>query len=150
MEKTLIEQIQQGQVELEDLNHADWEALCDRCGLCCLHKIQDEDTDEFLYANVACQLLDVECGNCKDYPNRRDTVPECVQLGPKEIREFVWIPQDCAYRRVMEHRPLASWHPLISGRDDSVEAAGQSVVNLRPYEEHEVEDITDYIMEDFK
>ena len=31
---------------LKALNDAEWEALCDGCGLCCLHKLQDDETDE--------------------------------------------------------------------------------------------------------
>jgi len=35
---------------LKDYTREEWEAVCNRCGKCCLVKIQDDETDEiFLY-----------------------------------------------------------------------------------------------------
>ena len=44
---------------LETLDRAQWEALCDGCGKCCLHKLEDEDTGAIYTTNVACKLLDL-------------------------------------------------------------------------------------------
>ena len=31
---------------IESLDRAQWEALCDGCGKCCIHKLEDEETGE--------------------------------------------------------------------------------------------------------
>ena len=71
---------------LEDLNRTEWEALCDGCGKCCLHKVEDEDTGNIYPTNVACRLLDRRAGRCSDYRNRFAQVPDCIRLTPAQAR----------------------------------------------------------------
>lgn len=112
---------------LEALDRAEWESLCDGCGKCCIHKLEDDETGELYPTNVACKLLDRHSGRCSDYRHRRAFVPECVRLTPKLLRELDWLPETCAYRLRAEGKPLYDWHPLISGDPESVHRAGQSV-----------------------
>lgn len=87
---------------LNQLTRSEWESLCDGCGQCCLHKLQDEDTDEIYWTSVACTLLNAETCQCRDYPNRKKTVPDCVFLTPEIVDEVDWLPVTCAYRLVAE------------------------------------------------
>lgn len=109
------------------MSRDEWESLCDRCGKCCVHKLEDEDTGELLPTNVACRLLDRRNGSCRDYRNRRAHVPECVRLTPERLPTLDWLPSTCAYVLLASGFPLPDWHPLITGDPESVHRAGQSV-----------------------
>jgi uncharacterized cysteine cluster protein YcgN (CxxCxxCC family) len=63
------------EMPLHRLSKAEWEALCDGCGQCCLHKVEDEDSGAIYPTNVACKLLDLRSGQCADYKNRRARCP---------------------------------------------------------------------------
>jgi len=112
---------------LEEMTEAEWESLCDGCGRCCLHRLEDEETLEVYTTCVSCRLLDTHSCRCSNYPERKKYVPDCIQLTPKDATGFAWLPATCAYRTLAEGRPLASWHPLVSGDPGSVHTAGISV-----------------------
>lgn len=114
-------------VPLERLDRAQWEALCDGCGKCCIHKLEDEDTGELLPTNVACRLLDRRSGQCSDYRHRHAYVPECIRLTPRKLRSMDWLPPSCAYVLRDAGLPLPEWHYLVSGDRESIHRAGQSV-----------------------
>lgn len=135
---------------LKDLTPAEWEALCDGCAKCCLIKLEDEDTGELAYTNVACRLLHLDTCRCGNYARRQDLVSGCTVLDRKNIASVSeWLPRSCAYRRINEGRGLADWHPLISGDPGSVHAAGVSLLG-RMYSEYDVdeEDWQDFVIEE--
>jgi uncharacterized cysteine cluster protein YcgN (CxxCxxCC family) len=92
-----------------------------------MHKLEDEDTGEVLYTNLACKLLDIESCRCTDYANRAKRVSDCLVLTPDSTEAFEWLPASCAYRLLAHGNELPEWHPLITGNPDSVHEAGISV-----------------------
>jgi uncharacterized protein len=131
---------------LEEMTREEWESLCDGCGQCCLHKLQDEDTDEILYTPVACKLLDTHTCRCMDYRRRHKRVSGCLQLNPGLVRKLTWLPPTCAYRLIAEGKDLEDWHPLVSGDPESVHRAGISVRG-RVISERDIDmdDLEDYV-----
>jgi uncharacterized cysteine cluster protein YcgN (CxxCxxCC family) len=112
---------------LDALNRQEWEKLCDGCGKCCLHKLEDSDTGEIHATEVACKLLDTHSARCTNYRGRRAFVPDCIRLTANNVARMTWLPKTCAYRLRAEGKPLFDWHPLISGDPESVHRAGMSV-----------------------
>lgn len=134
------------ELPLSELNRAEWEALCDGCALCCLHKIEDADTGEIVHTNVACKLLDPQTAACRNYRNRHTFVPDCLRLTVQIVEQARWLPASCAYRLRAEGKPLHAWHYLISGDRESVRKAGIGVqgrvvseVDAGPLEHHIVD-----------
>jgi uncharacterized cysteine cluster protein YcgN (CxxCxxCC family) len=136
------------QKSLEAMNAAEWESLCDGCGRCCLVKLEDEDTGQIHFTDVACKLFSAETCRCGDYAHRRRKVRDCIKLTPTTVRALTWLPPSCAYRLIAEGRDLAWWHPLVSGSADSVHEAGVSVLGRVKASETEVrlDDYPDYIV----
>ena len=113
---------------LEDFSRSEWESLCDGCGRCCLVKLEEEDTGEIFFTDVGCRLLDAKTARCADYGHRSRRVKDCIRLEPESARSLSWLPPTCAYRLVAEGKDLPDWHPLVSGRAESVVEAGVSVI----------------------
>jgi uncharacterized protein len=116
------------ELPLEALTREQWESLCDGCGQCCLHKVEDADTGEIFHTNVACKLLDLKTARCSDYRHRRAFVPDCLRLTVRNAGSFDWLPATCAYRLRADGEPLPEWHYLVSGDRDAVHRAGISIV----------------------
>jgi uncharacterized cysteine cluster protein YcgN (CxxCxxCC family) len=134
--------------ELSKMTDSQWEGLCDGCARCCLNKLEDWDTSEIYWTNVACELLDCETCRCKDYENRQVSMPDCIQLTQDNISEISWLPPTCAYRLVSEGQDLPDWHPLITGRPESVHEAGVSVRGrVVPENNMKPEELEDHIVE---
>jgi len=112
---------------LEEMTQHERELLCDGCGRCCVIKLEDEETGEAFYTNVACRLLNTHTCRCMAYPDRKQLVTNCLVLTPQKVRELTWLPSTCAYRLLAEGRDLMWWHPLVSGDPETVHQAGISV-----------------------
>ena len=101
---------------LAALDPQQWEALCDGCAKCCLHKLEDEDSGEVFYTKVRCRHLQEASCRCSDYPNRQVLVPHCIDLSGVEVEQLTWLPSTCAYRLRAQGEPLPAWHPLARCR----------------------------------
>jgi hypothetical protein len=112
---------------LKEMTKIEWEALCDNCGLCCLHSVQDGKTGKIMLLAVACRFLDISTCNCLVYSDRFKIKPDCERLSPDKIRRIIRLPYTCAYRTLVEGRELEWWHPLVSGDPNTVSEAGISV-----------------------
>lgn len=128
---------------LETLDRAQWEALCDGCGKCCLLKAEDEDDGQVYMTNIACKLLDVQSARCSDYRRRRYYVPDCVRLTRSKLDQFAWLPDSCAYKMRARDLPLPEWHYLVSGDRETIHETGNSIrskviteVEAGPIEQH--------------
>lgn len=112
---------------LSKMSRAEWESLCDGCAKCCLQKLEDEQTREIFYTNIACDLLEPETCRCTRYRERSVLVPTCVTLAPSHLEDPYWLPPTCAYRLLSEGKDLPDWHPLISGERASTLQSGHSI-----------------------
>jgi uncharacterized cysteine cluster protein YcgN (CxxCxxCC family) len=113
--------------KLTEMSTEEWESLCDNCGKCCLHKLEDEQTGKIVFTNVACKLLNLKTCRCSNYNKRTQLVPECLDLKQLDFTKYDWLPSTCAYRLLNDNQTLPTWHPLISGSPHSVKRAGISI-----------------------
>jgi uncharacterized protein len=132
--------------KLHEMTIEEWESLCDNCGKCCLHKLEDEDTGKIYFTSVVCNLIDLNTCRCTHYEDRCTLVPDCIDLKQHDFAEYTWLPSTCAYRLLSDGKPLETWHPLVSGDPNSVVEAG---VSIRSYamKERDIDDIEDHIIE---
>lgn len=130
---------------LSEMTTEEWESLCDHCGKCCLHKLEDEDSGEIAFTRVCCDLIDLDTCRCTRYSERCTLVPDCLDLKQHEFAEYRWLPDTCAYRLLTDGKPLPDWHPLVSGYADSVKDAGETITSYA-IKESQVEDMEDHII----
>lgn len=152
--KELIESKFWLDTSLSDMSKNQWEAICDGCAKCCLHKFIDDkhvdenndfaptdvlrDGEELLFTNIACHLLHTQQCSCTAYDKRSEKVPDCVSLTKDNLDDIFYMPTSCSYRRLHEGRGLASWHPLLNrGKKAKMHELGMSVRG-RTVNEHDI------------
>ncbi|ABK90257.1 YcgN family cysteine cluster protein [Francisella tularensis subsp. holarctica] len=136
------------QIDLKDMSSEQWESICDRCGLCCLNKLQDDETDEVYYTRVSCKLLDIGKCQCSMYQKRKQLVPECVNLTYKQLKNHAhkWLPNSCSYKLLFEGKDLPDWHHLNTGSTEEMHKQKKSAKHFA-ISEYEL-DVDEYL-EDF-
>ena len=129
--------------KLSELTDSEWEKICDRCGKCCLVKV---GVWRIRFTKIACPLLDICTGKCKDYKHRWNYVPECIKLTPQNLKKCKkWLPKTCAYLWLLKKHTLPPWHPLITGSQKSMDDFGLTVKD-RAIEYTEPQDYKDFIV----
>lgn len=132
--------------KLEDMSKQEWELLCDGCGKCCLNKLEIKGKIHF--TNTHCRFLNCENCLCRIYEHRFEKVSDCRDIDLAAVREKPrWLPKTCAYWLLDNGYGLPEWHPLRTGRADSVHRAGQSLKDRTLVNETEVEDYENYIVD---
>ncbi len=135
--------------KLSEMTLDEWESLCDGCGICCLYKLEDEESGEIYMTNVACRFLDPQSCVCTLYAERRSAMPTCIKLTPSKVENLKWLPETCAYRLIMQGKPLPKWHPLVSGDPQSIHKAGISVMGkIIPEADADLNHLEDYVIEE--
>ena len=128
------------------MSTSEWESLCDNCGKCCLHKLEDEDSGTVYYTSVVCNLIDLDSCRCTRYSERCTLVPDCLDLKQHDFSEYTWLPATCAYKLLANGEPLPEWHPLISGTPDSVKQAGVSISSYA-MKESDINELQEHIIQ---
>lgn len=86
------------ELSMENLEAAEWEKLCQRCGLCCFEKAID-GKGRIIETQVPCRHLDIHSRECRVYAQRQQIEFDCIKLTPEKISELKWLPVSCAYRQ---------------------------------------------------
>ena len=136
--------------KLNKMSRKEWEALCDGCGKCCMNKLEDSETGEVAFTQIACRIFDDSNCRCSHYDNRHQMVPNCISLTPTNLKEHqYWLPETCAYKLIFENKPLYDWHPLISGNEKTVYQAGVSMKeNTIPETDVSVQNWDQFVIEE--
>ncbi len=87
---------------LNKISSAEWEAICDNCGKCCMITLEDEDTGDMYHTNVLCKYYDIDNRRCKVYKKRCKLVPHCIKLTPDNVDKLPFMPKTCAYRKLFD------------------------------------------------
>ncbi len=133
---------------LNPLHQAEWDLLCDGCGICCLYKVRNPYDMKTQLTRVACRYLDLETCTCRVYEQRHNLMPTCIELTVENIEQLTWLPETCAYRRITEGKPLPWWHPLRSGKHDLVHKLGISAKeNATSEKDMDLNDLQKYIIQ---
>ncbi len=133
------------QKTLFEMTRAEWESVCDGCAKCCLTQLQDEQSEQLVFTNVACDLLNDNTCECTDYDNRSDRVPSCVTMDAGNVEQAAeFAPPTCAYRLLLLGEDLPEWHHLVSESRDTIHQQNKSVkgkvVFARNVDDESIED----------
>lgn len=129
------------------LTDDEWESLCDRCGKCCLEKLENFTTKDVFFTSIACDYLEIPKVKCKDYKNRFKLDVDCSAIKDFFPKKIHYLPKSCSYRLLFEGLDLPEWHPLITGDPFSTIKTNNSIKDIAITFSPELE-LEDYIIFD--
>ena len=134
---------------LAQMSAAEWESVCDGCAKCCLQQLEDEQTGQLVFTDVACDLLDDGNCRCSDYTHRSIRVASCMTLTTENVEQCAeFAPPSCAYRLLIEGQDLPAWHHLVSGSRETIHLTGNSVQGrVRFQRDTDPQKLEDYVVE---
>lgn len=113
-----------------EFSQNEWEMICSGCGLCCLEKLMDTDTNEIVLTRVACRYLNLCNLKCMIYEKRFIEKTDCMKIDLSFLKEYKdLLPEICSYRILYITGKLPSWHYLESGDRALVHELGLSALN---------------------
>ena len=71
---------------LNQMTPSEWESLCDGCGQCCVMQLENEETNQLFFTDVACYLFDQNSCRCTSYGDRQSHVPNCMVMN-RDVEE---------------------------------------------------------------
>jgi uncharacterized cysteine cluster protein YcgN (CxxCxxCC family) len=89
-----------------------WDAICDRCGLCCYQK-QIRRGAVITDWRSPCRFLDESTRLCTVYEDRFAACPDCRRMTLTHAFFTSWLPENCAYVRRYRRPILAVFRPLF-------------------------------------
>ena len=109
-----------------DFTADEWDAICLKCGKCCV--LKSFDSGMIGFSNRVCDGMDMKTARCTRYAKR--ICSDCAKVDLNLLRDQPeLLPETCAYRLLYEGKGLPNYHPLITGDENSVRKAKQSVLD---------------------
>ncbi|PID77779.1 MAG: hypothetical protein CSB21_03535 [Deltaproteobacteria bacterium] len=115
---------------MEAFSREEWEMICSGCGLCCLEKLIDEESNEIILTRVACKYLNLSDLRCMVYEKRLIKKKDCMKIDLSFLEKYKdCLPEICSYRILYITGELPHWHYLESGDRELVHKLGISALN---------------------
>lgn len=83
---------------------AEWEGICDRCGLCCYDRKRVFGRGVVILWQRPCPYLQISSGLCKVYEKRFAACRDCRKVTIFHALFDRYMPKSCAY--VRRYRPF--------------------------------------------
>ena len=82
---------------LQRMTPAEYDAICKRCGVCCLHKLEGPLGVTY-YMKSCCEHLNPQTRQCAVYANRLSLQSgRCCKVTPQLAAEAKLVPTSCGY-----------------------------------------------------